>query len=149
MRSVTSPNLRRFYFYFAAAILLLVLAVSAAPLHAAKSEPEWQTAKLISLNSQQGTSSGSAQTSGRVNADGSYSQTTTESDWNYVDYQVVIDDGKMLYFGTERLVFRWEHSPRFTENEMVKFSLKGDKLTVIDDAEKKIKLRLVKQRIKE
>lgn len=55
----------------------------------------------------------------------------------------------MLYFGTLREAFRWQHTPQFTENESVRFALKGDKLTVIDDAGKEVKLRLVKKRIKE
>ena len=73
---------------------------------------------------------------------------TNESDTNYVDYQVVLDDGKMLYFGSERIASRWKHAPHLTENEIVKYILQGDKLMLIDDTGKTIKLRLVKRRIK-
>jgi hypothetical protein len=130
-------------------MVALAILCSSTISHAAKHHAVWQNAKLLSYGAQQGTDTGTAQTTGHANSDGSYSQTTTESDWSYVDYHVVLDDGKMLYFGSWRLVFRWQHDPHFTENEMVKFDLDGDRLTVIDDSGKEIKMKLTKKRIKE
>jgi hypothetical protein len=132
-----------------AAAVLAAVAFSAAPASSATSDQQWQTAKLVSYTQKQGSDSGTAQTTGQANSDGSYSANTTEQDWSYVDYQVVIDDGKMLYFGTMRETFRWQHTPVFTENETVRYALKGEKLVVVDDAGKEIKLKIFKRRIKE
>ena len=118
---------------------------------AAKSELQWQTGKLVSFETQDGTTHGTYQSQvySPTNNTAPPATVTNLSESKYVDCQVVIDDGKILYFGSERLVFRWEHTPHFTENETVKFALNGDKLTVIDDAGKTIKLKLIKRRIKE
>jgi len=133
----------------AVALNLLLLMVFSGSVYASKPDANWQTAKLISFNQQDVTESGTAQTTGTLNSDGSYSAHTVAQDRDYVDCTVVIDDGKMLYYGQETLRFAWSHTPQFTENETVKYTLKGDHLTVIDDVGKEIKLKLVKRRIKE
>jgi len=133
------------------AAMLVALAILCLPAItlAAKHNPVWQDAKLLSFDAQQGKDTGNTETNGKIKSDGTYSGTTTENDWSYVDYHVVLDDGKMLYFGTWRLVFRWQHTPHFTENKMVKFDLDGDNMTVVDDTGKEIKMKITKRRIKE
>jgi hypothetical protein len=117
--------------------------------NAAKSTEGWPTAKLVSVGAQKGETTTSSTTNGTVDKNGNVNANTTDTSIGYVDYTVVIDDGKMLYYGAWRLVFRWEHDPQFTENEMVKYSLNGKKLTVVDDTGKQIKMKLLKKRIKE
>ena len=119
------------------------------PTYAAKDKTQWRQGKLVSLTGQQGSDPVSVQTTGQSDANGNYTSNSTVDDWPSVDYQVVIDDGRMLYYATETLAFRWQHSPQFTENEQVKFTVDGQKLTVIDDAGKRIKLKIFKRRIKE
>jgi hypothetical protein len=135
--------------FYTAFLLALAVLSSAVIVQASKHPIVWKSAKLVSFGAQQGTDTYSAQTNGKVNGNGTYSATTTESNWSYVDYQVVLDDGKMLYYGGWTLEFRWQHDPSFTENEMVQYDLDGNKLTVVDDAGKKIKMKLIKRRIKE
>src|SRR3954452_3498192 len=72
-----------------------------------------------------------------------------QAKWGHNSYQIVLDDGKMQYFAERTLSFRWQHDPHFTENAKVKFTLNGDKLTVVDDAGKEFKMQLTKRRLKE
>jgi hypothetical protein len=119
--------------------------------HAVKHDVVWQSAKLISFDAQQGSDvyTYQSQVPSSTNNTAPPTTVTNVGSTSYVDYHIVLDNGKMLYFGTWRLVFRWQKDPHFTENEMVKYDLDGDKLTVIDDAGKQIKMKLIKRRIKE
>ncbi|MBT9330507.1 hypothetical protein [Paracidobacterium acidisoli] len=129
----------------------LSLSVSPFAAHAwnKTSDADWQSAKLLSFGMEHWISNGGSQTNGHVDGNGNYSSTTTESTWGHNTYHVVLDDGKMLYFAERTLSFRWQRDPHFTENAMVRFSLKKDTLTVVDDSGREFKMKLVKRRIKE
>jgi TPR repeat protein len=111
----------------------------------------WPSAKLVSFGTQHWTSSsGGATTTGHVDDQGNYSATTTpDVEWGHNTYQVVLDDGKMLYFAERTLSFRWQHDPHFTENSRVKFRIDRDNLTVVDDVGREFKMAITKRRIKE
>lgn len=131
--------------------MLICFAVLGSPsvLYAHKSAPEWKSAKLVSFGVEHWTSESGAQTNGHWDGNGNYSSTTTETEWGHNTYHVVLDDGRMLYFAERTLSFRWQRDPDFTENAVVRFSLEGDRLSVIDDNGREFKMRLVKRRIKE
>jgi hypothetical protein len=131
------------------AVLLFAVAFLIAD-HAFGEKTEvWQEAKLLSFGMEHWVSTGSTQTNGAVDATGNYHATTSTSQWGHNTYQIVLDDGKMQYFAERTLSFRWQHDPHFTENSMVKFTLNGDKLTVVDDTGKEFKMKLTKRRLKE
>lgn len=129
-------------------ITTLVALALAGTLSAVAEAPQWLSGKLVSFTDHETTGTDTENT-GHWDNDGKYTETPTSTDYSYVDYQVVIDDGAVLYYGTERLVFRWQRTPLFTENETVRYSFHGGQMVVIDDNGKEVKLRLVKKRIKE
>jgi hypothetical protein len=106
----------------------------------------WPTAKLLSAQTKHWTSTTGQTTNGQVDDSGQIHATTTDSTWNYETYDVVLDDGKMQYFGEKTLWLRWQRDPDFIENSTVRFKLKGDNLTVIDADGHEFKMHLVKRR---
>jgi hypothetical protein len=119
--------------------------------YAAKHAAVTGSGKVISFDAQQGSDPYTYQSQVYSTTNNTAPPTTVTNVGNasYVDYQLVLDDGKMLYFGTWRLAFRWQHTPHFTENETVQYYLDGDNLTVVDDTGKAINMKLIKRRIKE
>ena len=135
------------------ATLLLGVALCLLPRasYAAKQQPAWNYAKVISFDAQQGSDAYTYQSQVYSNTNNTAPPTTVTNvgSTSYVDYQLILDDGKMLYYGAWRRVSRWQHTPHFTENGTVPYALDKDTLTVVDDSAHTITMKLIKRRIKE
>lgn len=107
---------------------------------------DWPTAKLLSAQARHWTSKTGQTTNGQVDDDGQIHATTTDSTWSYETYDVVLDDGKMQYFGERTLWLRWQRDPDFIENSVVRFKLQGKRLIVVDADGHEFKMQLVKRR---
>lgn len=73
-----------------ATALLIALPFWTGPHSVRAADLQWQTAKLVSYTQQQGSDSGSSQTTAQ--ADSTVTANTTAQDWSYVDYQIIIDE---------------------------------------------------------
>jgi hypothetical protein len=126
-------------------IVTAVLLLSSFAITAEKPK-EWKTGKLISFNQHGWTSRGGSTTTGSVNPDGTFNASTNTASWNHVTFYAVVDAGELTYFAERTLSWRWQRSPRMTENTEVKWRIEKDNLFLVDDAGKEFKMSIVKRR---
>lgn len=106
----------------------------------------WQTGKLTDTEKQE-VPSGSTTTYNSDRSNGSRSgtsHTTNESD----TYQVfTIETPTKTYVVREKLNFPWSKPANITLGEEVKFTISGNKMTILDDNNKQHKASIVKSSV--
>jgi hypothetical protein len=107
----------------------------------------WQTGKLMDTEKQE-VPTGST-TTYNTDADaknGKYSQNTTAHKTDNTDtYQVfTIETPTKTYIVREKLNFPWSKPANIALGEQVKFTVQGNRLTILDDDQKQHKTSIVK-----
>jgi hypothetical protein len=113
--------------------ILLCLALCALASHA--SDKTWLTGKLLSYDDH------TVQTYAANNGNG---QT-----YNHEVSDLAIDTGDRILFVRGVANFRWSRVPNVTENAPISYRIDKDKVYILDDKGKEIKLSLVKTRLKD
>jgi hypothetical protein len=108
----------------------------------------WQTGKLMDTEKQE-VPTGSTTTynsDGQAKNNGKYSQNTTAHTTDNTDsYQVfTIQTPAKTYVVREKLNFPWSKPANITLGEEVKFTVQGNKMTILDDDQKQHKASIVK-----
>ncbi len=102
---------------------------------------QWKTGKLIDTEQQkvkEGTTTTYHSDSGSKNA------TATKSD-NIDTYQVfTIQDATKTYVVRQKLNFPWSKPANISLGEEVKFTIQGNRMTILDDDQKQQKATIVK-----
>jgi len=105
---------------------------------------DWQTGKLTDTEKQEVPSGSTTTYNSDRNNDGSRngtSHTTNETD----TYQVfTIETPTKTYIVREKLNFPWSKPANITLGEEVKFTVSGNKMTILDDDQKQHKASIVK-----
>jgi len=66
--------------------------------------------------------------------------------WNHVTYKVALHTGKQTLFAERTLSFRWQHSPKLTENSLVKFAIEKNNLYLVDESGREFHMYVGKAR---
>ena len=108
----------------------------------------WQTGKLMDTEKQE-VPTGSTTTynsDGQAKNNGKYSQNTTAHTTENTDtYQVfTIQTPAKTYVVREKLNFPWSKPANISLGEEVKFTILGNKMTILDDDQKQHKASIVK-----
>jgi hypothetical protein len=108
----------------------------------------WQTGKLTDTEKQE-VPTGSTTTynsDGQAKNNGKYSQNTTAHTTDNTDtYQVfTIETPTKTYIVREKLNFPWSKPANIALGEQVKFTVQGNRLTILDDDQKQHKTSIVK-----
>jgi hypothetical protein len=108
----------------------------------------WQTGKLTDTEKQE-VPTGSTTTynsDGQAKNNGKYSQNTTAHTTDNTDtYQVfTIEAPTKTYIVREKLNFPWSKPANIALGEQVKFTVQGNRLTILDDDQKQHKTSIVK-----
>jgi hypothetical protein len=108
----------------------------------------WQTGKLTDTEKQE-VPTGSTTTynsDGQAKNNGKYSQNTTAHTTDNTDtYQVfTIEAPTKTYVVREKLNFPWSKPANIVLGEQVKFTVQGNRLTILDDDQKQHKTSIVK-----
>jgi hypothetical protein len=108
----------------------------------------WQTGKLMDTEKQE-VPTGSTTTynsDGQAKNNGKYSQNTTAHTTDNTDtYQVfTIETPTKTYIVREKLNFPWSKPANIALGEQVKFTVQGNRLTILDDDQKQHKTSIVK-----
>jgi hypothetical protein len=67
--------------------------------------------------------------------------------WGHVTYHVTIVEGRDAFNAYRTLSWRWQRSPRLTENASIKFTVDRNQLTLIDDDGREFKMEIGKKRL--
>lgn len=109
---------------------------------------DWKTGKILSFNQEGWASHGSSTTSGTIDEGGSFNATTTQTSWHHETYYLAIEDETFIYFAERTLSFRFQHSPKITENADAKYAIEKDSIYVLDDGGREFKMSIIKRRKK-
>ncbi len=107
----------------------------------------WQTGKLIDTEKQEVPTGSTTTYNTDANAkDGKYSRNTTAHTTDNTDtYQVfTIETPTKTYVVREKLNFPWSKPANIGLGEEVKFTIQGNRLTILDDDQKQHKTSIVK-----
>ena len=107
----------------------------------------WQTGKLIDTEKQEVPTGSTTTYNTDANArDGKYSRNTTAHTTDNTDtYQVfTIETPTKTYIVREKLNFPWSKPANISLGEEVKFTIQGNKMTILDDDQKQHKASIVK-----
>jgi hypothetical protein len=107
----------------------------------------WQTGKLTDTEKQEvPTGSTTTYNSDGQAKDGKYSRNTTAHTTDNTDtYQVfTIETPTKTYIVREKLNFPWSKPANIALGEQVKFTVQGNRLTILDDDQKQHKTSVVK-----
>jgi hypothetical protein len=107
----------------------------------------WQTGKLTDTEKQEvPTGSTTTYNSDGQAKDGKYSRNTTAHTTDNTDtYQVfTIETPSKTYIVREKLNFPWSKPANIALGEQVKFTVQGNRLTILDDDQKQHKTSVVK-----
>jgi hypothetical protein len=107
----------------------------------------WQTGKLIDTEKQEVPTGSTTTYNTDANAkDGKYSRNTTAHTTDNTDtYQVfTIETPTKTYIVREKLNFPWSKPANIALGEQVKFTVQGNRLTILDDDQKQHKTSIVK-----
>jgi hypothetical protein len=107
----------------------------------------WQTGKLIDTEKQEVPTGSTTTYNTDANAkNGKYSQNTTAHTTDNTDtYQVfTIETPTRTYIVREKLNFPWSKPANIALGEQVKFTVQGNRLTILDDDQKQHKTSIVK-----
>jgi len=107
----------------------------------------WQTGKLTDTEKQEVPTGSTTTYNTDANAkDGKYSRNTTAHTTDNTDtYQVfTIETPTKTYIVREKLNFPWSKPANIALGEEVKFIVKGNRLTILDDDQKQHKTSIVK-----
>jgi hypothetical protein len=109
---------------------------------------DWHTGKLMDSEKQE-VNTGSTttyNTDGKVKNNGKYSQDTTAHSTQDTDtYQVfTIQTPTKTYVVRQKLNFPWSKPANISLGEDVKFTVQGNKMTILDDDQKQQKATVVK-----
>ena len=129
------------------AILALIMILAAVPTVAGEAKArDWRVGRLLSLKDESWTSR--TTTLVTCNSTGGYTNCTggQGAEWAHDTYYVTIAAGSKSYFASRTLSWRFQRSPRFTENMPVRFAVEGDKLFVLDETGREFKMYLSKKR---
>jgi hypothetical protein len=110
----------------------------------------WQTGKLMDTEKQEvNTGSTTTYNSDAQAKNGRYSENGTAHTMDNTDtYQVyTIQTAARTYIAREKLNFPWSKPANITLGEEVKFTVQGNKLTILDDDQKQHKATIVKASI--
>jgi hypothetical protein len=107
----------------------------------------WQTGKLTDTEKQEVPTGSTTTYNTDANAkDGKYSRNTTAHTTDNTDiYQVfTIETPTKTYIVREKLNFPWSKPANIALGEQVKFTVQGNRLTILDDDQKQHKTSVVK-----
>jgi hypothetical protein len=107
----------------------------------------WQTGKLVDTEKQEvPTGSTTTYNTDAQAKNGKYSQNTTANKVDNTDtYQVfTIQTPTKTYVVRQKLNFPWSKPANITLGEEVKFTIQGNKMTILDDDQKQQKATVVK-----
>jgi hypothetical protein len=107
----------------------------------------WQTGKLTDTEKQEVPTGSTTTYNTDANAkNGKYSQNTTAHTTDNTDtYQVfTIETPTKTYIVREKLNFPWSKPANIALDEQVKFTVQGNRLTILDDDQKQHKTSIVK-----
>ena len=107
----------------------------------------WQTGKLTDTEKQEVPTGSTTTYNTDANAkDGKYSRNTTAHTTDNTDtYQVfTIETPTKTYIVREKLNFPWSKPANIALGEEVKFTIQGNRLTILDDDQKQHKTSIVK-----
>jgi hypothetical protein len=107
----------------------------------------WQTGKLTDTEKQEVPTGSTTTYNTDANAkDGKYSRNTTAHTSDNTDtYQVfTIETPTRTYIVREKLNFPWSKPANIALGEQVKFTVQGNRLTILDDDQKQHKTSIVK-----
>ena len=129
--------------FVAVFLFLLTIAV----LLPGKEKGPWRTGRLSSFTWEGWTSSSTTPVT--CNAVGSLATCAGGNtvDWGHVTYSVTIVEGRDAFYAYRTLSWRWQRSPRLTENASIKFAVDRDHLTLIDDDGREFKMEIGKKRL--
>jgi len=135
--------------YLNRSISTLILLVLLSSIAAGKKERQWQTGKLLDTNSEGYTTYGGSSTQGHVNADGTYTASTTPSSWRHQKYVFVIQGDDMIYVVSHVLSFRWSKEVHLTVNGPVKYAVEKDNFYLLDEKDREFKMHIEKKILRE
>ena len=107
----------------------------------------WRTGRLSSFTLESWDSSSTSPVT--CNAVGSLATCSGSNtvNWGHVTYHVTIVEGRDALYAYRTLSWRWQRSPRLTENASVKFAVDRNQLTLIDDDGRAFKMEIGKKRL--
>jgi len=106
----------------------------------------WRSGRLVSFKDESWTTSST--TPVNCNAGGGYANCVGGQTINFghVTYYVDIMEGSKSYYASRTLNWRWQKSPKLTENSPVKFAIERDTLFLLDDDGREFKMFVGKKR---
>lgn len=106
---------------------------------------EWKIGKLLDSDSNSYTTYGNSSTTGKLNSNGTYNSTTSQSGWNHNQYFYTIEGDDYVFIVSRVLSFRWQREPQVTINGPIKYAVQKDKLYFIDDNGREMNGKITKK----
>lgn len=125
---------------------LLVFVIAVAVFASGGDKTWWKTGRLAKFGSDSWTSSANTP----VTCSGTGSATTCSGgntvNWNHVTYHAIVTEGKNTIYAYRTLNWRWQRSPKLTENTTVKFAIDGNRFSLVDEDGREFKMSVGKKR---
>ena len=127
------------------AAAICIAALIALPAPAAKVRV-WQQGRVVSFGYDESQSSNTSPVNCSTIGSATSCTGGQTTSWNYVTYKVALHTGKQSLFAVRTLSFRWQHSPKLTENNLVKFAIEKNNVYLIDESGREFHMYVGKAR---